>query len=232
MSLSNKKFLVSGCGFSWSGQELKTWINVLRTVGADIVDVGGPAVSNQWIINRAFQQLLTDQFDHVVIQLTSLGKLDVEINAERQHLVDNDSLRNFVVDGIWPSSHSQEHPAKALYNEFLYSPRLETEDLFCKLLMLENWCKTHQTQLTILQAYQIPWSNDQQEKLNHVVSYIDNPMSNQYRASDFYKNHNNTNSNTVPCIGYQCDLALTIAKTLLPEAVEKIVKIQHHLAKS
>ena len=113
MSLSNKKFLVSGCGFSWSGQERKTWVNILRAVGVDLVDVGGPAVSNQWIINRAFQQLLANQFDHVIIQLTSLGKLDVEINAERQHLVNNDSLRNFVVDGIWPSSHSQEHPAKA-----------------------------------------------------------------------------------------------------------------------
>jgi hypothetical protein len=52
--LSNKKILISGCGFSFSKQERKTWVNVLKSVGVNIVDVGGPAVSNQWILNKTF----------------------------------------------------------------------------------------------------------------------------------------------------------------------------------
>ena len=70
MLLSNKKVLVSGCGFSFGGQERKTWVNVLKSVGVNIVDVGGPAVSNQWILNQAFLKLLEDEsINQVILQL-------------------------------------------------------------------------------------------------------------------------------------------------------------------
>lgn len=233
MSLSNKKFLVSGCGFSWSGQERKTWVNVLRSVGVDIVDVGGPAVSNQWIINRAFQELLANQYDHAIIQITGLGKLDVEVDFAREaQLVKSDSLRNFVIDGIWPSSYSQEHPAKAMYQNLLFSPRLETEDLYCKLLMLDNWCQTHNTHLTVLQAYDIPWTDSQLQQLEKIIHNINTPLADQYKASSHYQHHDHRGQNTVPCMQYHCELAHSVAELLMPEVLDKITKIQHHLAKS
>ena len=75
---------------------------MLRASGVDITDTGGPAVSNQWIINRAFLNMLEQHHDHAIIQLTSIGKLDVEIihNNRYRDLVCTDSLRNFSVDDI------------------------------------------------------------------------------------------------------------------------------------
>ena len=108
MSKSDKKLLVSGCGITFSGQTSKTWVNILSVAGADIIDVGAPAVSNQWIINRAFLQLEADpEIKKAIIQLTAIGKLDVEIDDERvKVLVEPDSIRDFTVDNVWPSSFS------------------------------------------------------------------------------------------------------------------------------
>jgi hypothetical protein len=137
MSLSNKKILVSGCGLSWGSQERKTWVNILKIGGASIIDAGGPAVSNQWIINQSILQAMSNtDITHVVIQLTSIGKLDVETNPDRiAELVESDQLRNFTFNGIWPSSHSTNHPAKQLWKTWLSSPGLELQDIFCKLVL-------------------------------------------------------------------------------------------------
>lgn len=231
MSLSNKKFLISGCGFSWSYQERKTWVNVLRSVGVDVTDTGGPAVSNQWIINRAFQQLLTGHYDHVVIQITGIGKLDVEILSDREDtLVKSDTIRNFIIDGVWPSSYSRDHLSKALYEDFLVSPKLETEDLYCKLLMLDNWCRTHEISLTVLQAYPVPWTTEQYDRLSTVIHNIGDPLYDQYVASSSYQYHDHSNNNSVPCIQYHCKLANTVAKLVVPDVVEQIIKIQNRLS--
>ena len=227
MSSSNKKLLISGCGFSWGRQKRKTWVNVLRAAGADITDVGGPAVSNQWILDRAFLAMLEDHYDHAVIQITSIGKLDVEIQGTRyRDLVATDSLRSFVVDDIWPSSHSTEHPAKSLYNEFLLSPGLETQELFCRLLLLENWCKTHGTRLTVLQPYHIPWTAQQRERLAHLIDHMEMPLYEQYQASKHYEHHDHQNENMVPCVDYHCDVAMYVAVKAVPEVVHRLVRIQ------
>ena len=144
MSLSNKKLLVSGCGFSWSGQKKITWPKLLYVTGTKITDVGGPAVSNQWVINRIVEELYKNSdYDIVILQLTSTGKLDVDINRPDQlsELVEKDSIRNFVYNNVWPSSHSKDHESKQLYYQWLESPRLEIQDLWCKLIMLNNYCK-------------------------------------------------------------------------------------------
>ena len=231
MSLSNKKVLVSGCGFSYSGQERKTWVNVLKAVGVNIVDVGGPAVSNQWILNQAFLKLLADNtINQVILQLTSIGKLDVEVDAQRQkELVDNDSLRNFTVNDIWPSSHSTDHQSKKLYNQWLSSPGLETQDLFCKIMLLVDWCKTRQISITVLQGYEIPWTETQVIVLKSIITNISNPLYDQYINSEFYKYHEFDHENSVPCRQYQFDLAMIISKIVDPVFQSRLEKIQNKI---
>ena len=228
MSSSNKKILVSGCGFSWSGQARKTWVNVLRAVGVNIIDVAGPAVSNQWIMNQTFLQLREiDTVDHVVLQLTSIGKLDVEVDDQRKsELVDKDSIRNFVINGVWPSSHSAEHESKRLYNQWLFSPGLETQELFCKLLLLADWCQTRSIPLTVLQAYDIPWTDSQQSALDTIIVNLADPLSDQYRRSVYYQHHDYTEQNTVPCAHYQIELAATVATMVAPMVLDRIQKMQ------
>lgn len=227
MSSSNKKLLISGCGFSWSRQKRKTWVNLLRASGADITDVGGPAVSNQWILDRAFLAMLEDHYDHAVIQITSIGKLDVEMLGDRyDKMVVMDRLRNFTVDGIWPSSHSTQHPAKLLYKEFLSSPNLETQDLFCRLLLLENWCHSHGTKLTVLQPYHIPWTDQQRQRLAHLIDHMEMPLYEQYEASRHYKKHDHREENMVPCVDFHCDIAMLVAVKAVPEIVHRLVRIQ------
>lgn len=227
MSKLNKKFLISGCGISWSGQERKTWVNILRAAGLKITDVGGPAVSNQWILNKAILELWNSHYDTVIIQLTSLGKLDVEVNSERiAELVNKDSIRNFTYKGVWPSSASDDHESKKLYYKWLASPNLEIEDITCKLLLLSMLCKKNNINLYVYQGYDIPWSIEQKNLLADIL--VDsNSLYNDYPNSIHYQYHDH--SNTVPCLSYQFELAKRISVTCCPEIIERITLM---LAKS
>lgn len=227
MSLSNKKVLVSGCGFSFGGQARKTWINVLKSVGVNIVDVGGPAVSNQWILNQAFLKLLEDDLiNQVILQLTSTGKLDVEVNLQRQtELVDPDSLRNFTFKGIWPSSYSVDHKSKRLYNQWLVSPGLEAQDVFCKIMLLQDWCQSRNIEFTVLQAYDMPWTESQRSVLSLIISHISDPLYDQYKRSEHYQHHDHQDQNTVPCKQYQIDLAADICSRIDPVFLPRIERI-------
>jgi hypothetical protein len=199
-------------------------------VGANITDVGGPAVSNQWIINKTFIELLNNSYDYAIVQLTSPGKLDVEVDADRElALVKTDSLRNFTYQGVWPSSHSREHPAKAMYEDLLYSPGLEIEELFVKVMMLHNWCHTHNVKLIVIQAYDLPWTDQHRNYLKDIVQNLDQPLYKQYQQSEFYQCHDSSNQNTVPCIGYQADLAYKLAGIIAPTLLDRIQKIKDHL---
>ena len=171
MSKSNKKILVSGCGISWSGQERPTWVKLFRLSSANIIDIGGPAVSNQWIINQTFLKLLEDpEIKTAIVQLTCIGKLDVEVDTDRiNELVKPDSLRNFVYRGIWPSSASLDHPAKQLWYRWLYSPGLELEEVFCKLVLLKSWCQTNGVELTVVQGYKLDWTVKHYNQLKKIL---------------------------------------------------------------
>jgi hypothetical protein len=223
--MSKQKILVSGCGLSWSGQERKVWTNILKVAGIDIIDVGGPAVSNQWIFDQAFMTLLDNQdITDVVIQLTSLGKLDVEVNPDRQlNLVESDSIRNFTYKGIWPSSASQEHLSKKLWYEFLYSPNLEQQELFCKLILLDHWCNTHDIKLTVVQGYHIPWTDTQKEIVASILYDINYIIWNAYEQSTSYITDV---YNSVPRIEFQFELALKLARVVAPDCIDKIRHIQ------
>ena len=120
MLLSNQRVLISGCGLSWSGQESIVWSKILKIAGIDILDVGRSAISNQWIINKTILNLFKDQNINIAfVQLSSLGKLDVELTSERiEELMEKDSLRNFSFDNIWPSSCSTEHISKQLWEKW------------------------------------------------------------------------------------------------------------------
>ena len=224
MSQSNKKFLISGCGLSFSGQERKTWVNILKVSGINLVDVGGPAVSNQWILNKAILELYNYRYDTVIIQLSGIGKLDVEISNERyRELVINDPIRNFTYQNLWPSSASDAHLSKQLYYQWLYSPTLETEDLLCKLLLLKNLCNQRNINLYIFQGYPIPWTDKQKEWLKNIIHDLDSDLYSPYPDSEHYQFHDHTN--TVPCISYQFVLAKIIAGICCPDVLDKINKI-------
>ena len=228
--LQSNNILVSGCGFSWSGQEHKTWVNAFKAAGCKITDVGGPAVSNQWILNKTITELFNNEYESVIVQLTSLGKLDVEVDEIRKaELVDTDSLRNFTVNGIWPSSHSTEHISKQFYQKYLVSPTLELEDVYCKLILLSEYCKQYDTKLIILQAYEMPWSEAHKERLQQIILNFERPLYTVYVESDYYKNHDKTNSNSVPCVDYQVTLAINLAEMVNPGILVRLEKIKKHL---
>lgn len=231
MSKSDKKLLVSGCGITFSGQTVPTWVNVLGLAGADIVDVSGPAVSNQWIINRAFLQLEADRsINQAVIQLTALNKLDVEINDERiKTLVEPDSLRNFTVDDVWPSSASEEHPSKRLWKQWLSSPGLERQDIMCKLKLLKHWCDSHQVNLVVIQGYDLFWNTDQQSQMSSVIADIDYNIMDEYRTTVWYQDHLSID---VPVLGFQLELAARLAQQTCPDLVPRVGKIRQDFSKS
>ena len=231
--MSKQKILISGCGLSWSGQERKVWTNILKVAGADIIDVGGPAVSNQWILDRAVIALLNDStITDAVIQLTNLGKLDVEVDTVRElSLVTPDSIRNFTYQGIWPSSASQEHPSKKLWYEYLYSPKLEQQELFCKIMLIDNWCNTHNIKLTIMQGYNIPWNLEQLKELKDIVYNLDKSIYEEYEETEYFKKDNNTELNTVPGLGFQFYLANKLGVLLVPTLLDKINHIRDQFKK-
>jgi len=216
---------------SWSGQERPTWVKLFKLAGANIVDVGGPAVSNQWILNQAILKLQADpEIKTAVIQLTSLGKLDVEVDENRiRELVEPDTLRNFTHNGVWPSSSSLEHPAKQLWYQWLRSPGLETQDLFCKLLLLKDWCTNRGVELTVLQGYQITWTDTQKNQLKNIVTDIDSNIGDSYVNSSEY--HLRTDELGVPCLPYQIKIAQYIAELAVPGLVLKLQKVEKSLTK-
>jgi hypothetical protein len=231
MYRSDKKLLVSGCGITFSGQVAKTWVNILSLAGANIVDVSGPAVSNQWIINRAFLQLEADpEIQQAVIQLTALGKLDVEINEERvKTLVELDTVRNFTVDDVWPSGVSVEHQSKQLWKQWLCSPGLEQQDIICKLKLLKHWCDTHHVDLLIVQGYDMHWNQDQQTKMSSVINNVDYNIIDEYHSTSWYSSNHSID---VPVLGFQFELASKLAQQICPKLLAQIEKIHQDFVKS
>lgn len=229
MSSSKTKLLISGCGITYSQQDVKTWGNILKSIGVDVVDVAGPAVSNQWIINRAFLQLHRDPtIKRAVIQLTSLGKLDVVVDQERfDTLVAPDSKRNFIIDNVWPSSASVEHESKALWRKWLASPALERQDIKVKLLMLQDYCNTHDISCVIVQGYNLGWVSGDRQELSNVISDIDSSIIADYAKSEYFDV-----AQEIPALSYQFHLAEVFCKALLPEYLERLDRMRQQYIKS
>jgi hypothetical protein len=222
MSQSRTKLLVSGCGITYTGQPARTWATILKLAGIDVIDVSGPAVSNQWIVNRAFLKLQQDpEIKHAIIQLTALGKLDVEVDLVRElALVRSDSTRNFVVDGVWPSSTSIEHPAKSAWREMLFSPRLEQQDLEVKLTLLQEWCTQRDIQMLVVQGYDMHWHNH--DEMNSIIDNIEWNVMSDYQQTKWYQLDSEKD---VPVTEYQFELAIRLTQRILPSYTDKLQKI-------
>ena len=201
--------LISGCGISWSGQTKPTWVKVLKLCKLPIIDLGGPAVSNEYILNKLIKHLLQHQnVSHVICQLTSAGKLDVEVNALRlKDMVETDPFRNFVHDGVWPSSISELHPAKQSYYKWLYSKNIDIDNTLIKIFALHKICKERNIPCLFLQGYQIDWPEN--NVLNQVDIDLDFVIEDFYKESDFYNLHDHDN-NTVPCKEFQKHFAFML----------------------
>ena len=238
--MSNTKILVSGCGITFSRAALKTWPNILKLAGCDVIDVSGPAVSNQWIINKTFLTLYqSPDIKTVFLQLTNTGKLDVEVDSLRiKELVRPDPLRNFVLtddfqvlsrqqitdSGIWPSSGSTHHKSKDYWKKWLYSPGLEKEDIYCKLILLDQFCTQQNINLHVYQGYKINWLTNEHLVLKNIIKNIDNDFYTEYLNSVHYKNHDHTQ--TVPCLGYQIELAQILSRELPTPVQDKVNKFK------
>jgi hypothetical protein len=240
MSLSDTRILVSGCGMTFSNQELKTWPNILQLTGCTIIDVSGPAVSNQWVIIKTFLGLQQHpDIKTAIVQLTSLGKLDVEVDLERiNFLVRPDPLRNFIIDknlqiksgeqienaGIWPSSGSTHHESKKYWDKWLFSPTLEKEDLYCKLVLLHNYCQQHHIELHVYQGYDIQWTEQQIVGLRNVIKNINSSFYFEYVISPHFQKQDTQNS--ILCIEYQLEIAQIVSKDLTNGTEDKIKKLK------
>jgi hypothetical protein len=159
-----------------------------------------------------------------VIQLTGLGKLDVTVDEERfDTLVAPDSKRNFILGNIWPSSCSIEHESKALWRKWLSSPKLEQQDIKVKLLLLADYCNTHDIDCVIVQGYDLMWSQNDRKDLSLIISDIQSNIINDYKNSQWY---NTEIIQEVPVLEYQLQLAETFCTALTPEFSQRLEKIK------
>tara|TARA_S200002703_G_scaffold87970_1_gene75908 strand:- start:968 stop:1672 length:705 start_codon:yes stop_codon:yes gene_type:complete len=200
--------LTSGCGITFGQQGRASWTKVLRVCGIDIVDAGGPAVSNEYILNKTIETIcnLQQPIDHVVCQLTGVGKLDIDVSGveyqHRQRLPQTDNMRNFTWEGLWPSSSSKVGTIKKDYYKWYYSERLELQNIIVKLTLLDMLCNQKDIPLTILQGYFINWKNVKSESYLNMLDKIDFDKDfviyDYYKQSKSYAKHDYTGGNNLP----------------------------------
>ena len=194
------KILISGCGISFPG-ERPTWVKILQLCKLDITDLSGPAISNYLILNQLITELQNVSYTHVICQLTGWGKLDVQIREQNRFLLEQYTLRNFEYRGYWPSSSSTEHEYKRIWQDYLYSPKLEHWDIQLKLQHLRMLCEQTDTLLYVIQGYD--------------TGFSEYNIYDHYQNSDCYQYHDHENSNTVPCRQFQVTLAEKINREFL-----------------
>ena len=205
------KILTSGCGITFPG-ERPTWVNVLKICGLNVKDLSGPAISNTLILNQLITECNKNRYDYVICQLTSKKKLDIELNDHNKKYMDGDPLRNFSYKGFWPSSVGADNDIKRMYYKYLYSPKLDEDDTILKLMLLQHICKQHQSELFIMQGYEMHWTNKMIKNINMDLNFV---IENDYKQSKFYSTHDFTNNNTVPNKLYQIHLAKYINQKFL-----------------
>ena len=192
------KILISGCGISFPG-ERPTWIKVLELCKLDITDLSGPAIGNYLILNQLLIELNKNSYTHCICQLTFLGKLDVQLTERNRFLMEQDTVRNFEYQGFWPSSASRDHEYKRIWEDYLYSPVLEYQDILLKIEHLKMLCERLDVQLYIIQGYDLA--------LN---SYN---IMDDYEQDETYCLHEQGQS--VPCVEFQIKLAERINREFL-----------------
>jgi hypothetical protein len=220
----NPKILVSGCGQSYGSGELPTWVNVLQICGLNIKDLTGPGITNSLILNLLIDELHRKSYTHVICQLTSTGKLDVELNEKNKAIMEQDTERNYAFGKYWPSSYSKEHVSKRMYYDYLYSPGIEEKDLIIKILYLQNLCDKKNIKLCVFQGIKIEWS----DPLHHRLQIWDNfNMADDYKTSEFYQHHEISQPSIRPNKHYQIFFAKKINdKFLKQDIAERLTKFK------
>jgi len=214
------KILISGCGLSWSEQERPSWVKVLKICGLDIDDRAGPAISNQLILNRMIEAVMDNNYSHAICQLTSTGKLDVEMtNEERRQMAKGDTVRNFLQENYWPSSVSREHESKRLYYEYLHSPAIEQSDIIYKWMLLKKLCDEKGVILHTVLGYKIDWVKSSRYRL--IETDHDWNIWNHYLQGKYYNARDLSPKNTVPNKYYMIALAKHINNNFLKQDIGK-----------
>ena len=216
--LVSKKILVSGCGISYGAGELPTWVNVLKICGLDIEDLTGPGITNSLILNLLIDELHKHTYSHVICQLTQPGKLDVELTDNNRPLMEKDSLRNYSFRQYWPSSFSQDHIAKKMYYDYLYSPGIEEKDLIIKLLYLQDLCEKSNTELCVFAGVKLTWKDLLHKKLKIWRNFS---LLEDYKASEFYKYHDPLQTSITPNKHYQIYFARKLNNIFLKQNIGK-----------
>lgn len=212
--------LISGCGITFCG-ERPTWPKVLKLCGVSITDCSGPAISNYLILNSLLDAVYSGkQYSHVVCQLTSMKKLDVELHNKNKFLKEQDTIRNFEHLGYWPSSVSRDHEYKRIWEDYLYSPSLEQQDVLHKLLLLQTKCEQTQTPLLILPGYKIEWTHP----LHQSINFADYIVYEEYKKDDTWNPLDHSEKNNVPIKSYQIKLAQWINQNFLHMHLPKLDK--------
>lgn len=218
------KILISGCGMSFGGGERPTWINVLQICGLNITDLTGPGISNNSITNNIIDELYKNEYTHVICQITNLGKLDVELNEEREPLMKNDSLRNYSWKGYWPSSTSNEHISKEHYYKYLYSKKTEEKDLIIKLLHIQKLCSETNTKLLIFKGLELNWTDPLHKKLKILENFN---MDTDYKKGKHYTKHDHSVNVVTPVKEYQIDFANYINYIFLNQDLPKLKNFKY-----
>jgi len=148
------KLITSGCGISQ--REFKhypIWVHFpTLTHKLKHISIGGPAVGNEYIGRTCKKHILENtDVDAVIIQWTSIGKLDLFVEDEDTLFqIKNFNLRNFVVDmdanvvdgrGFWASSSSDDNMLKELYNDIFRSRIYEHMRDLEQILDVQNLCE-------------------------------------------------------------------------------------------
>ena len=113
--------------------------------------------------------------------------------------MEQDTVRNFEYQGFWPSSSSRDHEYKRIWEDYLYSPVLEHQDILLKIEHLKMLCERLDVQLYIIQGYDLA--------LN---SYN---IMDDYEQDETYCLHEQ--GQRVPCVEFQIKLAERINREFL-----------------
>jgi hypothetical protein len=93
-------------------------------------------------------------------------------------------------------------------------------------MLLNSYCQQHHIELHVYQGYDITWTEQQLFSLKNIIKNITSSWYSEYLISSHYQQHNNQNQNSVPCIGYQIELAEIVGKELLYNVGKKLKKFK------
>ena len=152
------------------------------------------------------------------MQITNPGKLDVELTDERKKVMEQDPLRNYSWNGIWPSSVSDHHISKKNYYKYLHSPISEEKDLLLKLMHIQDICKSKKIKLLIFKGLRY----DFKDPLANNIDMLENfDMDTDYMES----NHTHDSQVSItPIKAYQIEFAKKINEIFLKLDIPKLNK--------